>query len=141
MNILSWIKRKFKTKKSKPKQRDAFKQEGVFAHSEKVGDKKVFQMKSGKIYLAELVEIENPYNHGADDTAMRDLTWAVIDTINYRVKSDSRLHIFEGTGAIVTVSDEEFRSGGGDWIQNHLSDIWIKRYYPEQNKGYRFLRG
>ena len=118
----------------------AFKQTCVFAHSEQKGDKRIFKMQSGKIYLAELIEIDNTASHGADDTALRDLTWKVLDELSCRQDIDTMDYIFTGKTGEVCVLNHVMVANKEAAAFEIISDEWIKKYYPEQNKGFRFLR-
>jgi len=117
-----------------------FKQDCVFAHSEQVGDVKIFQMQSGKMYVAELVKIENPYR-SLDDTAQRDLTWKVLDTVHteYIAEANAILYTFTKYDPIA-LTREMIGLYKDDRIAM-LNEIFCKRNFPEQLLKVRFLRG
>src|SRR3990167_3841120 len=119
-----------------------FNQNTVFAHSELVGDKKIMRMDSGNIYLAELIEINDPGGHGADDTAIRDLVWKVLDIV--KLEDDpgtlTKTITCPRYGSI-QITQQMINADAHRDVWAIANDMFIKYFFPEQIKSFRFLRG
>lgn len=119
-----------------------FREDNVFAHSELVGDKKLVRMQSGKIYLAEIVEINNTAHHGADDTGIRDLVWKVLDVVQVIEHTEDRTKEIYAPkyGSIYLTAEMVVQAKYKD-MWDIANDAFVRKFFPEQFKSFRFLRG
>ena len=140
-----FLKRLFNRKKQENESPigKCFKQTCVFAHSELRGDKRIFPMQSGAIYLVVLVDIDAAgYQFSADDTAQRDLTWKVLDVVavKERVEDKTKIVTAPRFGSIIVTDEMVVMDRYRDFWQI-VNDLFISKFFPEQNKGFRMLRG